>query len=265
VTIAWVGLAWRALRTGLAFFIFGAGALVLAFGVFPLVRLLPGAPDRRQLRAQYLVHLTFRVFVAIMRALGLIRVCGVGTERLGVPGARLVVANHPTLIDVVLLIACMPQADCVVKQAYWRSRIMRRVVAAAGYIPNVDGEDLVRACVTRLAAGRALLLFPEGTRSPRNGLGPFRRGVAHVALRSGCDPIPVVITCDPPTLMKGTKWYDVPDRTAVLRVEVGPPIAIRDVAGDSGDEPLAARRMTAALVAFYQDQLGGGRVRRAHA
>jgi 1-acyl-sn-glycerol-3-phosphate acyltransferase len=255
--------AWRALRTGIAFIAFGVGALTLSLAVFALLRVLPERHGRQGFRVQYLVHLSFRFFEILMRWLGLIRVTRTGIEQLRGSGARLVIANHPTLIDVVLLIARMPQADCVVKRRHWQNWFTRGVVAGARYVPNDGGQEVVRACVDRLAAGRSLIFFPEGTRSPRNGLGRFQRGVAHIALGSGCNPIPVLIRCDPPTLMKGTRWYDVPDRPAELRIEVGTPISIAALVGDATREPAAARRLARGLASYYEDQLLGGRVARA--
>ena len=258
-----VGRAWRALRTGLAFVVFGVGTLTLTLVIVPLLRVLPEQHGRQGFRVQYLVHLSFRCFETLMRCLGLIRVTRKGIEQLRGGGGRLVIANHPTLIDVVLLIAAMPQADCVVKRRHWQSWITRGVVAGAGYVPNDGGPDVVRACVDRLAAGRSLILFPEGTRSPRNGLGRFQRGVAHIALGSRCNPIPVLIRCDPPTLTKGTRWYDVPDRTAELRIDVEAPISIAALVGDATREPAAARRLARGLASYYEDKLLRGRVARA--
>jgi 1-acyl-sn-glycerol-3-phosphate acyltransferase len=255
-----VGRSWRALRTGLAFLVFGVGALTLTFGVLPLLRVLPEPEGQRGFRVQYLVHRSFRCFELLMRWLGLIRVTRTGIERLRGGGARLVIANHPTLIDVVLLIAAMPQADCVVKRKHWESWITRGLVAGARYVPNDGGPDVVRACADRLAAGRSLLLFPEGTRSPRNGLGRFQRGAAHIALVSGCDPIPVLIRCDPPTLMKGSRWHDVPDRTVEIRIDVGAPISVDALAGDAARDAAAARRLARGLASHYEDQLLRGHV-----
>jgi 1-acyl-sn-glycerol-3-phosphate acyltransferase len=250
---------WRVIRTALGFGTFGAGALLIALGLFPLVRCLPGDHERR---AQRLVHLGFRAWIRLASGLGLFRVAWRGRERLRQPRGAVIVANHPTLIDVVLLIACLPQADCVVKRAAWRNPFLRWVVAGAGYVRNDDARGTVEACAARLRRGRCLVLFPEGTRSPRLGLHPFRRGAAHAALRSGAPLLPVVITCDPPTLMKGQRWYDVPDRTPRFTLAVGAPIRPRAHAARGQARGRAARALTAELQAFYVRRLRHGRPRR---
>ncbi len=249
--------AWRALRTGVAFAVFGAGALIVAFVAVPCLRLLPRCRHDRAVRTQRLIHRAFRLFEWFMSALGLIRVSRVGFERLGLGGPRLVIANHPTLIDVVLLGASLPQADCIVKKAAWRNRYLRGVVAAADYIPNDEGDRLVEACVGRLRAGRTLLMFPEGTRSPKGSLGRVQRGAAHIALQSGVPLQPVVITCDPPTLLKGQPWYDVPERTAQLTLVAGDPIDPADYA-TPGHGPVAARRLSRAIQLVFERGLFQG-------
>jgi 1-acyl-sn-glycerol-3-phosphate acyltransferase len=243
---------WRAARTGLGFTIFGAGALFVALGVFPLMRWLPGDHERRAQRA---VHLAFRAWIRFATILGLVRVHWQGRERLPIRGPAVIVANHPTLIDVVLLIAHLPQADCVVKEAAWRNPFLRWVVAGAGYVRNDGGAALIEACVARLRQGRCLMLFPEGTRSPARSLAPFRRGAAHVALRAGVPMIPVTICCEPPTLMKGQPWYRVPDRTIEFSISVGEPISPGPSREIAVSEALAARRMTGEMRRGYERRL----------
>src|SRR5262245_44081681 len=108
---------WRAFRTGLAFVVFGIGALAVAFMVVPLLRRLPDRRHDPTIRVQAVVHHGFRLFEWFMSILGLIRVSRIGFEHLTDGGPRLVVANHPTLIDVVLLGASFPQAQWLVEQA----------------------------------------------------------------------------------------------------------------------------------------------------
>lgn len=251
-----LGRQWRAVRTGILFLAFGVGAAAIALVALPLLRWLVRSAQSRERLAQWLVHVAFRALVRIAAWLKVVRVRGHGIERLGGRGPRLIVANHPSLVDVVVLGACLPQVDCVVKRAHWGSAFMRRIVTGAGYLSNVDGEALIDAGVERLRQGRVLMLFPEGTRSPRGRLGPFHRGAAHIALRSGCDPIPVTIRCDPPAFTKGARWHDVPDRCVEISIDVGAPLAMcGSAAPGAGDSALAARRATAALRAFYEDRL----------
>jgi 1-acyl-sn-glycerol-3-phosphate acyltransferase len=240
---------WRIVRTAIGFAVFGIGALCIALVAFPLLRWLPGDSERR---AQRLVQVSFQLWVWFATGIGLIRVRWCGDERLDRRPPCVIVANHPTLIDVVLLISRLPQADCVVKDAAWRNPVLRGVVSGAGYIRNDAAGTFLDACVSRVRRGRWLVLFPEGTRSPTLSLGRFQRGAAHVALRAGVPLLPIVITCDPPTLRKGERWYQVPDRTAQFTLQVGEPISPATLAAHEG---LAARELTAEVRKLYERRL----------
>jgi 1-acyl-sn-glycerol-3-phosphate acyltransferase len=255
-----IARAWRRLRTATAFASFGVLGFGLgAFGV-PWIHLRTRDEAERRLRVQRGAIGAFRIFVRIMIALRLIRFEREGVaERLAEPGL-LVVANHPTLIDAPAILSCMTRGACITKQANTSNPTMSRVIRAAGYIPNVGGQAIVEACAARLREGGSLLLFPEGTRSPEGGLGEFQRGAAHIALESGRDLLPVVVTCDPPTLMRGQKWYDVPDRAFRLELAVGDPIRVApylDALRDGESRSRVARRLTAELRELFEKGLRG--------
>jgi hypothetical protein len=93
-----------------------------------------------------------------------------------------VLANHPTLIDVVFLISLLPNADCVVKRVACNP-FMRGPVRAAGYISNDDGAGLVDDCIAAVRAGGSLVIFPEGTRSVPGQPPRLQRGAANIAVR----------------------------------------------------------------------------------
>lgn len=245
---------WRTLATGLSFVAFGIIALGVGVVLVPLVHLF--APSRRlaEQRVQHLVQISFRSFLALVSSLGVARFSWNDAERLRQPGI-LVVANHPTLIDAVALIACMPQSYCVIKEANFHNLFMRGAARAAGYVSNSDGVSMVRECARLLREGRSLLLFPEGTRSPEGKLGSFHRGWAHIALQSGCDPLPVMISCEPPALMKGQKWYEIPERPLHLRVQVGSPLSVEDICRGQQSRGRAARSLNAALREYFEKGL----------
>nr|WP_242876543.1 lysophospholipid acyltransferase family protein [Stenotrophomonas maltophilia] len=155
--------AWRVFGTGLSFVAFGLGGLLLGVLVMPVL-LLMRDPVARRRRARRVVQVAFASHLRLMRGLGVMTYEIEGGERLQRDGL-LVLANHPTLIDVVCLISLLPNADCVVKRAVACNPFMRGPVRAAGYISNDDGAGLVDDCVAAVHAGGTLVIFPEGTRS----------------------------------------------------------------------------------------------------
>ncbi|MCA9509208.1 MAG: 1-acyl-sn-glycerol-3-phosphate acyltransferase [Myxococcales bacterium] len=242
----------RIAGTGASFALFGFGSLVIGLVVHPILRMAMRREDRER-AVQRAIHITFRWFQAFMESAGVIEVDAASAASLaGAPG-RLLIANHPTLLDYVLVVAQLPQADCVVKRSHWSNPFTAGVVRGAGYVPNDAGETTVAECARRLAAGRTLLLFPEGTRSPAGGLGVFERGAAHVALLAGCPTYPVTIRCEPRGLMRGQPWYDVPASRMRFSFAVGAPIASETAEASRGR---AARKLTARYRAHFEKELG---------
>ena len=141
-----LGHAWRVFGTGLSFLAFGVGGLFLGVCVLPLMLVLIRDEERRRRWARRAVQASFAAHVELMRCLGLMTYEIRGRDRLQRDGL-LILANHPTLIDVVLLVSLLPNADCVVKSAVARNTFMKGPVRAAGYVANDDGAELIEDCI----------------------------------------------------------------------------------------------------------------------
>lgn len=244
--------AWRVLATGLSFAAFGMGGLLLGGLVMPLL-LLMGDERRRRKVARRLVQLSFAGHIGLMHRLGVLSYEIIGRERLQRDGL-LLLANHPTLIDVVFLVSLLPNADCVVKRAVAINPFMRGPVRAAGYVSNDDGAGLIEDCIAAVRAGGSLVIFPEGTRSVPGQPLRLQRGAANIAVRGRVDITPVRIRCSPETLGKGQKWYRVPVRRFHVRIEVGEDIQVLPFLADTGTskgDALAARRLTDHLTHYF--------------
>lgn len=126
---------WRFLVTGVSFLLFGIGAVVVGVVLLPLVRIIPAARERKRARARTVMRLALRLFVGVMHRLGGMTYEFRGIERLGRPG-QLILANHPSLIDVVFLLAFVPGAGCVVKAGLWRNPLTRGAVSLVEFIRN---------------------------------------------------------------------------------------------------------------------------------
>lgn len=236
---------WRTCLGAIGFALLGVLALSLSFVVLPVDAWL--RPRGADLRAQRLIHRTSRLFLRAVEALSVARIRVHGAARLAAGTARVVTPNHPTLFDVILMASLLPQMDCVVNPAWARNFFLRRLAAAADYVRCEGARRVSRECVRRLGEGRSLLVFPEGTRSPRGGLGAFHRGAAHFALASGAPVLPVLIQCEPPIQTKGQRWYDLGERPVRVTIRVGEEIPSRPFLEGGMDLSQASRKLTGEL------------------
>lgn len=235
---------YRMVFTGLSFALFGIGGLVLTLTAFPIVNLLIRDKDARANAAQWLVHMSFRSHIAFMTFFKVISVEIIGAEKLIEDKGVIIVSNHPSLIDVVLLTSLMKQVQCIIKAAIYDNFFMRGVVTAAGYIRNDDQPDkLLADCAKVLRDGHNIIIFPEGSRTVLGQPVKLHRGVANIALMAAAPIRLIKIDCEPPSLMKGQKWYEIPEVRSHFTVRVGERIEIASFIADA-ERPIAARRLT---------------------
>lgn len=252
---ALIGRGWRLIGTGLSFTVFGIGGLVLAVLVFPAISLISANEEVRARRARATVSRSFRSFLWMMHGLGVFdfdvdpRCKGACSS----DGGLIVVANHPTLIDVVQLLAVIDHGNCIVKKALWRNFFLGGVVRATDYIPNDETEALVPACVEVLEGGQTLVIFPEATRTVPGRPMRLRRGAARVALAAKVPVQMIHISCKPSTLTKAEHWWEIPRTRPCLRMSVGDRLDI-DAFTREGEEPsMAARRLTELMHSKFEN------------
>ena len=247
----WKG--WRLIATGFSFLMFGLGGITLPWLAIPLLYLLPGDTIQRERRTKALVHYTFRLFVEMMRLLGVLTYSVPDQARLNQPG-QLIFANHPSLLDVVFLIAFVKRADCVVKSGLLKNPFMKGPINVAGYIANDNPERVIDLAAASLKRGNSLIVFPEGTRSTPGQPLLMQRGAANIALRSNNNITPVVISCQPTTLTKELKWYQIPEQRMHFSLTIRPTI---DAATFQQNVPptRAARTLTKFLEQYFTQEL----------
>ncbi|WP_203143254.1 lysophospholipid acyltransferase family protein [Marinobacter mangrovi] len=244
--------AWRWLGTASGFFLFGLGGVVLSVILFPLLRLWPGNKERHQQIAQKTIHYSFRLFIEWLRLIGVLTYEVRHAEKL--ENARLILSNHPSLLDVVFMIAFIPNACCVVKGKLLKSIWTRGPIRQAGYIVNDENEDVLGEANDVFDRGDALIVFPEGTRTtPRHPIS-LKRGASQIAVRCGVDITPVLIDCTPTTLTKQDRWYEVPARRMHFTITVKDAIEIDPFIKDRVPSR-AARTLTQHLTHFFINEV----------
>lgn len=248
---------WRIFATGLSFATFGIGGLTLSIFVFPVVKLLNRDPAVRKRKARYLIHRCWHIFIQFMQSLGIFTFdLSSARQQLQHVSGKIIIANHPTLIDVVALVSLVPRADCVVKQGLWNNFFLKHVVRVADFINNdQDVNKLIENCKKTLGEGYNLVIFPEGTRTIPNKPIKLQRGAANIAVRCQKNLLPVIIDCDPTTLTKQEKWYQIPPRRAQFSIRVVEEINITPFINNEKNESIAARRLTDHIKTLFIEEL----------
>ncbi|WP_343595946.1 lysophospholipid acyltransferase family protein [Acinetobacter sp.] len=249
---------WRMMATGACFTSFGVGGLLVGSVIAPAVKLYTSDPKHRIDLTQQIIRHSFHGFIEMMVKLGIMTYRIDGAEKLANSQGELVIANHPTLIDVVMLIGLMPKANCIVKQGLWKNPFTRGPVRNAAYILNEGSEQFIQDCVQKLQEENAasLLIFPEGTRTEKNHLiNDFQRGAANIALRADVPIRPVLIWCTPSTLTKNEKWYHIPSRPFHIQIKVLDSVQIDHVLDDLTVTPKNVRALNQFFYHLFNREL----------
>lgn len=194
-------------------------------------------PIRRARRLRFVMSRGFRFMHDVLRILRIVDHQPRALARALPTEPCVMVANHPTLMDISGLLAAEAELVFPVKPALYRSYWARALLQGAGEFEGAGPEgigvhQMIEEGVRRVKAGQRVIIFPEGTRSPEGGLHPFGRAAFEIALRAGVPIVPIVITCRPSYLDKRVGLFDPPSELPRLRFRVLPPIHA-DASGSS--------------------------------
>ena len=102
--------------------------------------------------------------------------------------SSVIVCNHLSYLDPILLISLLPRQRTIVKSTFFKVPFFGWLLKNSGYVPSAPSEMLGAAMIKNLesikehlAAGGNLFVFPEGTRSRDGKLKPFNKGVFSIA------------------------------------------------------------------------------------
>lgn len=200
----------------------GFGMMSLAWSL-PAALLLPLVPRTLRPRVgQFGIMAGFRAYLWIMRVTGVGRFDLSALDTLADQDALVIVANHRSLIDAVLIISRLPRVVCIAKASLWDSAFLGGGIRMAGYIRNDAALRLIRGAAAALRGGEQhLLIFPEGTRAAGEELESFKPGFAVIARAAGVPVQTVLLESNSPYLRKGWGFFRRPPLPTVFRARLG--------------------------------------------
>jgi 1-acyl-sn-glycerol-3-phosphate acyltransferase len=177
---------------------------------------------------------TIHFFVAVPWAKTILRVCGIGVRRTGrknvnarVP--RIYMTNHQSYFDIFALLAYLPvDFKFILKQELMRIPFLGLAMRKAEYI-GIQREDPRKAiqsinqAAEKIKHGTSVVIFPEGTRSIDGRLQPFKKGGFNLALKAGCDIVPVTINGSHRIVPKGSLTIN----KGQFSMHIGKPISVK--------------------------------------
>lgn len=154
---------------------FGIGAMFLAIVVFPFIRLFSKRKgDDFGIDARLYVSHTFRNFLGW---LSISQVCKRKVDDLEAYKnihSKIIIANHPSLLDFVYIMSLVPNSTCIVRGNLTKTPLAGVIKQA--YITNTTTfEDMCAECKKLTDKGCNVIIFPEGTRSPRHGRNNYKK------------------------------------------------------------------------------------------
>lgn len=242
----------RFLGTLFGFLLFGMVGLLFKIILLPFTLKSARNHLSKQRQARRLISAIWRFFVRYLIFAGVLSLSLKGFERLGKPG-QLILANHPSLLDVVFLIAYVRELNCVVKKDLLRNPVMKSPILACGFLPNDESEAVLESVDAILQNGQSLLIFPEGTRTGWDGQIDLHRGAVSMGLRSARIITPVVIKMNPPNFKKGQAWYKIPKMKVVYELVVGEDIDPHVWLAEK-PLPIASRRLNDYLQNYFMKE-----------
>ncbi len=210
-------LAWVALQLHLVFL--GASSLLWNLVALPLYWLLPKRVGRTLGRQG--VAWVYGSFWRVATATGMLRLDAEALRPLRDEPGLVVVANHPSMLDAMMLVAELPRGACIMKASLLRNPFLGPGARLARYIPNDSPHGMIRAAVAALQEGGQLVLFPEGTRTQQWPLSPLTGSFAVIAKRARAPVQTVFIDTDSPYLGKGWPIWRLPPLPIVFRARLG--------------------------------------------
>jgi 1-acyl-sn-glycerol-3-phosphate acyltransferase len=204
--------------------VLGLGALALmCLAWLPFAMLLHPVLPRRigQPLGRFVARCGFNAYLGILALFCSCRFDLEELEQLRDEGPLILAANHPSLLDAVLVLSCLPNTVCVMKAALMDNILFGAAARLARFIRNDSPLAMIVDAGEELERGALLLIFPEGTRTSRFPVNPCLPSAGLIARRSKVAVQTLLIEFSTPYLGKHWPLFRRPELPLLCRIRLG--------------------------------------------
>lgn len=178
------------LNTIYAFGLFVTGCLIVQT-LMATVLPLPIGRGRRVAFVRWSTHKFCKYFLKVMVTT---RLVVINEERERFERPAVIIANHQSFIDILMLLALDSRFVMVTNSWVWNSPFFGRIVQYLGFFNTSNGyETIVESLREATKEGCSIIVFPEGTRSADCTIKRFHKGAFYLAEELELDIIPILI------------------------------------------------------------------------
>ncbi|MCR5261975.1 MAG: 1-acyl-sn-glycerol-3-phosphate acyltransferase [Candidatus Gastranaerophilales bacterium] len=193
------------------FVIFGFGALVIRYCIFPFKKTIIEKYETLQKSWQF--------FLWLMQKTKLIRLDIQNLEKIKNIKNSIIVSTHPSFIDIVILMSIIPHSTCFVAAKLARNPFLRGIVNLL-FILDVESIDewLNKTC-EKADMGFNIIIFPMGSRHRKNETPKIRRGTALIAEKTKQDIVLLHMETSFDFLQIGQPFYEAGKETVLYKLD----------------------------------------------
>ena len=212
--------AWHeTMRLHLGFLLLGVICLLISALAFPMRAFLPRLVSKRL--GRQLVSVSVRLYLHCLVLMGACRFDLSELDALQDAPAMVIVPNHPSLLDALMILSRVPNTNCIMKAGIVRNLFFGAGARLMDFIPNTPLRAMVHLATADLHRGSHVLLFPEGTRTARFPIGELQGTAGLIAKHAKVPLQTIFIETNSGFLGKGWSLLWTPRMPITFRIRLG--------------------------------------------
>ena len=177
------------------FGIFGAGACIINFLLFPSAKIFIKKEKLNDFYSET-IHKVWRFFTNFLIFTGVMKLNIKDRKEIEQIKNKIIVSTHPSFIDVVILIGLIPRTTCIAKEALARNPIMKNILNTIFITNEANLEEFQKQTKELLDEGFNVIIFPSGIRHRKNEFPKIKKGAALIALNAKRNIVPLKLYTD---------------------------------------------------------------------
>ncbi len=238
----------RSLLVLLSFVIFGIGAIFLNFIIFPMANFFL---KDNQLLYFYsdIIHNTWKWFVRILIFFKIIKLNITDLDNIKQIKQKIIVATHPSFIDILILIALIPRTTCIVKYSLSKNPILFNLVNSIFIMEDESLEKLKEHTKKMIDNGFNVVIFPMGIRHRRNEFPKIKKGAATIAMNANSNIVVLKYYTDFDFLFISQPVYEAGEKAVTYDLSYIGEIDVKSMLQNSENEIVIKKNITK-MIAF---------------